>query len=257
MKRVLLLLCLSLCLLNVYSQKPRPRIAMYAQFDSHLFNAPFKVYGPDGTRLETDWMHSGFNWWKAILGKEDLIYGNAHLPSLGFYLSMPMVPVALKASCAYERQAFWMTYPGESDKCAHIANGVKPEIDLYYVMGNPTSFFKPAFVVGGAYHCPLSFDKGDFEEDVAMLNKGFEAVAGISFLIIPGMDETYTEYHQNYTFTMQSSHKNLYAEFGLIYRYSFYDFFNQDYSKMGFKPYEGFHSKHGEVCLRWVLGGFL
>ena len=256
MRRVLLLLALTLSLLNVYSQRPVPRVAMFGQFDAHLFNAPFRMYGPDGTQLETERMHAGFNWWKAILGKEELMYGNSSLPSLGFLITMPMIPVGIKANCSFDRLAFKMAYPGESQSTVHIMNGVKPEIDLYYVMGDPTRFFRPAIIAGGAYHCPLSFIKGHYEEDVAMLNKGFEAVVGFSLMIIPGFQGTYYESHDNYTFSFQSSHKNLYAEVGLVYRYAFYNYFNQDYTKGMAKPYEGFTSKYGEVCLRFTMGGF-
>ena len=256
MKKLLLLLGMSLCLMNVYSQKPVPRVAMFGQIDAHLFNAPFRMYGPDGTRLETERMHTGFNLWKAISGKEELMYGNSPSPCIGFFMTIPMVPVAFKASCAYERSAFKMTYPGETESRVHIANGVKPEFDLYYVMGSPTDILKPAIVLGGAYHYPLSFTKGKSEADVAMLNKGFEVVGGFSYLMIPGFAGTYNENHGNYNFQVTSSHKNLYMEVGLLYRYALYNYFNQDYTQGTAMPYSGITSKYGEVCFRFTMGGF-
>lgn len=256
MKKLLLLLGMSLCLMNVYSQKPVPRVAMFYQGDLHLFYAPLGLYGPDGTRLEMERMHSGLNLWKAILGKEELMYGNSNLPGLGFFMTIPMVPVAFKASCAYERSAFKMTYPGETESRVHIANGVKPEFDLYYVMGSPTDFLKPAVFLGGAYHCPLSFTKGKSEADVAMLNKGFEVIGGFSALFIPGFADTYVEHRGNYTLQVTSSHKNLYIEVALLYRYTLYNYFNQDYTQGTVMPYSGITSKYGEVCFRLTGGGF-
>lgn len=252
MRKLLLLLGMSLCLMSVYAQKPMPRVAMFGQIDAHMFNAPFRIYAPDGTRLETKRMHSGFNWLKTILGKEELMYGNCPQPSLGFFMTIPMIPVAFKASCAYERLAFKMTYPGEANSCVHIANGIKPEFDLYYTMGGPNNIVKPAFFLGGAYHCPLSFIKGNSEADVAMLNKGFEIVGGFSFLIIPGFQGTY--YEEGLTVT--SSSKNLYIEVGLEYRYALYNYFNQDFTKGTSMPYSGYTSKYGEICLGLTMGGF-
>ena len=256
MKRSLLLFGLFFVALGVFAQRPLPRIAMFAQFDCHIANAPFRIYDPNGTKMDAKRLHSGFNWWKAFMYGEDLIYGNTPQPAIGFFMTMPMIPIAAKVSCAYERTAFKMTYPGESESLIHISNGIKPEVELYYVFENPTKFIKPAVLFGGAYHIPLTFRKGESEENVAMLNRGLELAAGFSFLFIPGRAGYFVENNENYHLEISSGTKNGYIEFGLVYRYTLYNYFNQDYTQGMSMPYSGITTKYGEICLRLVVGGF-
>ena len=256
MKRFVIVLGLSLIVLGVSAQRPMPRIAMFAQFDNHLTSAPFRMYGPDGSKLDAQRLHNGLNLWKAMIADEDLVYGNAPQPALGFFISMPMIPVAAKVSCAYERSAFTMTYPGETKSLLHVSNGIKPEFELYYVFTNPISFFRPSLMLGGAYHCPISYYIDGNKADIAALNKGFEVSAGFSFLFIPAVEGGYSENRQGYSLEVYSSSKNAYAELGLLYKYALFNYFNQNYVNEGSMPYAGFQSKYGEICLRLVVGGF-
>ena len=252
MKRtIILLVMLSLAICGFSQKIKRFDMAWCPTFSYRIASVPMKVTTADGTVLDAKRLP-----FLNIKNGPPYI-GGAHL-GLDAVCIFPMSHVGFDVLFNYHRFGISMTYPGNNEKTNHITNSIVPEINLRIVLGDQLQHIAtPVIYLGAAYNYHFSY-KGDFDDtrnQLDAVSNGFEGVIGLGLQVMPGFAATYTSEKRGATFSFTSSHDNLYMSLALMYRYCFYDYFNQEYYyRNNNYPFSGFSSRFGEIFFRLTMG---
>ena len=271
-KTILIVMLLSLAASGFSQQIQRPQrfyVAFGGTESFRIATVPNRVLMADGTVLDAKRLPF------LNLKNAPPILGGAHL---GFdaVCIFPISRFGFDVMVNYHRFGISMTYPGNEEKTNYVTNSLVPEIDLRFELGNkflhPGSPIAVAYL-GAAYNYHFSYS-GDFDIDPNKrnaVNNGFEGVVGFGYQWIPtGILQStfntmagYADDYSNHQYSqgLDDLRRDIrkfkpYVSIALMYRYNFYDFFNQGYyyNATDTYPFEGFSSKFGEIFIRITAG---
>lgn len=247
MKKILLLLALFFLLLpNAYSQKKQSnhtKIGIDLQADFRAVNLPLIVKGPEGDRFN---VRTGSTM-SVVFQKDDYpgYLGSFLSPNIGVLIMNPQSPLSLRVGCGLESLAFCMEYPHVIRQRWCFFNGVKPKVDVKYVLTRYAKENMLSFATLSAAYCiPVVSEEAAYfhenPENSGFAKNGLEGEMAIGLMHLPEKNSRW------------------YAEFSLVYRYCFYNLFDPQFqNEAGEKPFEGLTTHYGDIRLRFVVGGFL
>lgn len=154
----------------------------------------------------------------------------------------------------YRNRGFEMKYPGEEEFRTHIAQSVSPAAGLRLSIGRMTNKVKGVLEAGAAYNLNFKY-KGSYDNDLKAVNNGFSGIYGIGIEFASGRfeDKDITS-SGNISRSVQST-KDFYWTMTLQYRQDYYNFFNNDFTHGGVKPYQGFKSNFGYLGFSVAIRG--
>lgn len=254
-KTILLLAILSFALCGFPQGIKRFRVVWSATSSPIHISAPIKVTAGDGNSLEANRL-------KFLKFGDNPCIGETHF-GLDAVCIFPMAKsIGLDIMCNYHRFGVEMNHPNNDTRSRFITNSVVPEINLRIIFGDQLqNSITPVLYLGAAYNYHFSFkgDLGVVNTDVNAVNNGFEGVAGFGIqswdLLTSAFGIIRDFAKNNADYDMSGFPTNSYFSAALMYRYGFYDYFNQGYDcGSGNRPFDGISSRFGEVYFRFVIG---
>jgi hypothetical protein len=215
-----------------------------------MWNLPLKMSGPDGD-IEVSHRKLNLKFWK---DNYKFDYGDFYAGMTMIYVN-PLSVIGGFAFLDYKNKGFDMKYPGEEDYRRHYAQAIAPALGLRVRTGRLTGFH---WVVeaGAAYNYNFKYN-GSYDNKLDVINNGFTGIYGIGFEFISGRrnDRRYSSSTTSYQYASKES----YFSMTLQYQKDHYNFFNESFSPDGgtMKPYQGFRSNIGYLCLTIVVRGSL
>lgn len=260
-KKIVLLVSLPLLMLNGYSQRIHTRIGLDGVMEFRLANLPLKVIDPDGDKLN---VRSG-SAMSTVFHAKDYhgSIGSFFTPNVGVLFMHPQYPVAIRVGCGLENTAFTMEYANVTKERWCWLYSVKPSVDIKIALWDYFSHMATPIVIAGAtYNIPFSAQEGpsghEIVENEGFAKKGIEGELGIGLFLFPGFTGHHSESIGKVGFGANSPSKRFYSEISLVYKYYFYDLFDQQYQNASREcPFAGLITRYGDIRLRFVIGGFL
>lgn len=260
-KKIVLLVSLTLLMLNGYSQRIHTRIGLDGVMDFRLANLPLKVIDPDGDKLN---VRSG-SAMSTVFHAKDYhgSIGSFFTPNAGVFIMHPQYPLAIRLGCGIENTTFTMEYANVAKERWCWLYSVKPSVDIKIALWDYFSHIAtPLVIVGAVYNIPFSAQEGSIGHETAekegFAKKGIEGEVGFGLFFFPGFKGHHSESIGKVGFGANSSSKREYGEFSLVYKYYFYNLFDKQYQNAsGEFPFAGLTTRYGDIRLRFVIGGFL
>lgn len=253
-KSFLLLVSVVLLVANAYSQ--HIRIGIEGLFDARLANVPLQMISGEGERIQVN-SQSDLFW----IFRRNAYKGNMGIfikPHIGLFFMHPQLPVAVRLGCEFENIAFTTKLSNEKFD-EHQFYNVKPIME-FRIGFSPwfEHIMTPMVVAGLAYNVPVGYVGLEYGEDKNIANNGLVGEVGIGLFFFPGAKGDSSESNGKVSVSANVGSKRSYGEFSLLYRYSFYNLFNQSYSPVpNVFPFERMTSRYGEIQLRFTVGLFL
>ena len=221
-----------------------PEIKLTNSFYQGLISIPTTVMAAvDGYRhpylypeFTRQW--SLFNSVKTPMGKAKVRYFDWRFRSysIGYRAGyMPeLSPIGFSFGLDYEKRSLNIKLPGESKYSPYTKHMIVPSVTVNYVLGDVTSNFSN-FIVGAGASYDYTFKAHRKLDSKDAVNNGFNLITQLGYKFNDDKAEIF-DYGGFITVWLR-------------YEHTLYNFFNEDYTVGGIKPYEGWKSKLGYISL--------
>jgi hypothetical protein len=220
-----------------------------------MWNLPLKMSGPNGD-IEIQRRKLNLKFWKDDY-KFD--YGDFYAGMKVVYVN-PTSVIGGFAFLDYKNKGFDMKYPDAEEYTRHYTQAIAPALGLRVRTGKLTGFHW-VFETGAAYNYNFKYN-GSYNNSTAVVNNGITGIYGFGFEWITGRRNDYESGMSLDGMSWSSSQyatKDSYLSLTLQYHKDHYNFFNENFSPDGgiTKPYQGFRSNIGYLCLTLTVRGSL